>query len=185
MPRYQHSTVDSGYTLNASPLENPFTSDGVFQRVIAWYLPSEAYQQVSPQLTQFGEEAISQRVNDWIANAEKQEPYVKQYDAWGRRYPVDKLVTSEGWKQLGVWGATNGVVARGYESEYGAHRRIVQHSFNYIFSASSAVRSCPVSMTSGAARLTSKLLKDLSEDHFLHAVYRRLISRSEPWVSAQ
>ncbi|KPI43779.1 putative acyl-CoA dehydrogenase AidB [Cyphellophora attinorum] len=183
--RKNHSTVDTGYTLNASPLENPVTSDNVFQRIIAWYLPPHIRDEVVPQLIRFGEEAVSPRVNDWIANAEKQEPYVKQYDAWGRRYAVDKLVTSEGWKQLGVWGSKNGVVARGYEAEFGSHRRLVQHSFNYIFSASSAVRSCPVSMSSGASRLVSKLLKDLPPKHFLHAVYQRLISRTDPWVSAQ
>ena len=183
--RFQHSTIDTGYTLPTSPVENPFSWDHVYQRILAWYLPADVYQQVSPQLLRFGEEAISPRVNDWIANAEKQEPYVKQYDAWGRRYPVDKLITSEGWKQLGIWGAENGVVARGYEPEHGSHRRIVQHAFNYIFSAASAVRSCPVSMSSGAARLVSKLLRDQPDDHYLHAVYKRLVSRSDPWVSAQ
>lgn len=104
------STIDSGYRLQPSPLENPITSDPYFQRVIHWYLGSDLAHDVLPQLTKFGDEAVSDTVHAWIANAEKEEPYVKQYDVWGRRYPYDKLVTAEGWKRLGAWGAENGFV---------------------------------------------------------------------------
>ena len=104
------STIDSGYRLQPAPLENPVTSDAYFQRVISWYLGPDVKERVLPRLVEFGEEAISDRVHAWIANAEREEPYVKQYDAWGRRYPHDKLVTAEGWKRLGAWGAKNGFV---------------------------------------------------------------------------
>lgn len=104
------STIDSGYRLQPSPLENPITSDPYFQRVIYWYLGSDLADDVLPQLTKFGDEAVSDTVHAWISNAEKEEPYVKQYDVWGRRYPYDKLVTAEGWKRLGAWGAKNGFV---------------------------------------------------------------------------
>ncbi|ETN45971.1 uncharacterized protein HMPREF1541_00153 [Cyphellophora europaea CBS 101466] len=182
---FKPSTIDDGYRLSPSPLKNPFTSDHVYQRILTWYLPHDIYDQISPKLEQFAAESISPQVNEWIANAEVQQPYVKQYDAWGRRYPVDKLVTSDGWKRLGEWGARNGVVAHGYEPTYGPHRRIIQHAHNYIFSASSAVRSCPVSMTSGAARLLGKQLPSLPSTHPFHKVYAHLISRDDPWVSAQ
>jgi len=105
---FKPSTIDDGYRLSPSPLKNPFTSDHVYQRILTWYLPHDIYDQISPKLEQFAAESISPQVNEWIANAEVQQPYVKQYDAWGRRYPVDKLVTSEGWKRLGEWGAKNG-----------------------------------------------------------------------------
>lgn len=110
-PGLTHSTVDTGYRLQPSPLENPVTSDAYFQRVIHWYLGTELAKDILPQLTKFGDEAVSDPIHAWIANAEKEEPYVKQYDVWGRRYPYDKLVTAEGWKRLGAWGAKNGFVS--------------------------------------------------------------------------
>ena len=105
------STVDSGFILNPGELENPLTSDPFFQRVLNWYLPSDVLDNAVRGLTKFGDEAISSEIHAWIANAEKDQPYVKQYDVWGRRYPYDKLVTSHGWKKLGEWGARNGFVA--------------------------------------------------------------------------
>lgn len=56
---------------------------------------------------------------------------------------------------------------------------------NYIYSASSAVYSCPVSMTSGAARLFLQQTKDLPREHPFHEVYRRLTARQDNWISSQ
>lgn len=103
-----HSTVDSGYKLQPKVLGNPLSCDEYFQRILQWYLDPETLKAVLPQLVAFGDEAVSDEVHGWIANAEKEQPYVKQYDAWGRRYPYDKLITAEGWKKLGEWGANNG-----------------------------------------------------------------------------
>lgn len=79
------------------------------------------------------------------------------------------------------------VVAAGYEAEYGPYRRLAQHALNYIYSASSAVYSCPISMTSGAARLLSTLLPSLPTNHPFHEVYGRLTTRDSGrnWTSAQ
>lgn len=66
------------------------------------------FAKVKQQMTVLGEEAISEQVKEWNANAEKQQPYVKSHNVWGARYDYDKLVTSEGWKELGKWGARTG-----------------------------------------------------------------------------
>lgn len=63
---------------------------------------------VEPHLTQLGEEAVSPEVLGWNADAEVNQPYVKKYNVWGQRYGHDRLVTTEGWKQLGKWGARHG-----------------------------------------------------------------------------
>lgn len=104
----QPATTDSGFLLNPAPLSNPFTNDLAFQRVLACYVSPSTFTAIAPRLTKFAEEAISPEVNDWMANAERQQPYVKQYDVFGRRYDVDKLVTSTGWKEVGKWGIRNG-----------------------------------------------------------------------------
>ena len=145
-------------------------------------------QKALPDLTRFGSEAVSEEIHQLVANAEKQQPYIKVHDVWGKRYDYDKLVTSHGWKELGKWGAQNGVVALGYEPTFGNYRRIVQHATNYIFSASSGLYSCPTSMTSGAARLlTIQVAKDrLPPSHPFHEALRRVISRKDDrWVSSQ
>jgi len=102
------ATPDTGFTLSPPPLENPFTSDESYRRVLEWYLPRGIFEVVKPRLTKFAEEAVSEEVNEWISSAETQQPYVKTRDVWGKRYPYDRLVTSHGWKELGKWGARNG-----------------------------------------------------------------------------
>lgn len=82
-------------------------------------------------------------------------------------------------------GAVKWVVGHGYEDEFGENRRIVQHAFNYIYSASSAAYSCPVSMTSGACHLVRFHLDSVPTDHPFHELYAKLTARENSWVSAQ
>lgn len=102
------STTDTGFILSLPRLPNPATSDPAYQRVLQWYLPPSIYATLQPRLEKFGAESISDRVHEWIGNAEKQQPYVKTRNLWGERYPHDRLVTSDGWKQVGAWGIKNG-----------------------------------------------------------------------------
>jgi Adaptive response protein AidB N-terminal domain len=122
------ASADSGFVLSLPPLENPFTSDAFLLRTLSCmsirydtpsqehiltlrlqgYLPKETFASVHQQLAPLGDEAISDQVKEWNANAEKQLPYVKTHNAWGARYDYDKLVTGEGWRELGEWGARTG-----------------------------------------------------------------------------
>ncbi|KAJ6037402.1 hypothetical protein N7540_001681 [Penicillium herquei] len=185
MSQLSPSTAEKGFILSPAKLENPATGDKVFQRILNWYLPHDVVARITPELTKFGRDAISDEINNLIGNAERQEPYIKPYSVWGARYDTERLVTSTGWKELGKWGIKNGVVAFGYEEEFGSQRRIIQHAFNYIFSASSATYSCPISMTSGAARLVRHQLANVPSDHPFHELYARLIARENNWISAQ
>lgn len=63
-----------------------------------------------PHFTQLGEEAVSEQIQAWNADAEVNQPYVKKYNVWGQRYGFDKLITADGWKQLGRWGVKRGYV---------------------------------------------------------------------------
>ncbi|KAJ5688552.1 hypothetical protein N7462_002944 [Penicillium macrosclerotiorum] len=179
------STVDRGFILSPPALENPATSDRILQRILQWHLPRDIIAKISPELTSFGSAAISDETNALIGNAESQQPYIKGYNVWGKRYEAEGLITSTGWKQLGKWGIKHGVVGLGYEDDLGEYRRTVQHAFNYIFSASSAAYSCPISMTSGAARLVRSELSNVPADHPFHELYARLIARENNWISAQ
>ncbi|KAL3462144.1 acyl-CoA dehydrogenase/oxidase [Aspergillus heterothallicus] len=164
MTRLTPSTADEGYFLTAEPLRNPADSDAIYQRILQWHLPHHLLSTIKPRLSQFAAEATSEQINSWIGDAETHQPHVKGRNVWGARYDRDRLITSDGWKQLGKWGLSNG---------------------NYIYSAASATYSCPVSMTSGACRLVRHHLSSVPSDHPFHYLYARLTSRDDPWISAQ
>lgn len=122
--RPKPATANSGHFTRPEPLQNTYTSDGSLQRQLSCtleptlsrdiantssgYIPKDTLRHIQPHLTQLGAEAISEQVREWSANAETQKPYVKSHNVWGERYDYDRLVTSEGWKQLGRWGVRHG-----------------------------------------------------------------------------
>ncbi|RHZ63629.1 putative acyl-CoA dehydrogenase [Aspergillus thermomutatus] len=184
----QPATADRGSITIPEPLQNTYTTDTNLHRQLSWYLPSSTYQSIQSNLAQLGEEAISPQIREWSADAERHQPYVKGYNVWGQRYDYDRLITSEGWKQLSRWGARHGVVALGYEPTYGAFRRLVQYTVNYLYSPSSGLTSCPVAMTDGAALILSQQLQQqsLPAAHPFRVVFHRLTSRNEDfWTSGQ
>ncbi|CAG7933835.1 unnamed protein product [Penicillium olsonii] len=186
MPTTQPATADSGYITEPVSLENTYTSDPSLQRTLEWYLPSATLQSVRPHLTQLGAEAISERVREWSGDAERNVPYVKSHNVWGKRYDYDRLITTEGWKQLGKWGARNKIVSAGYDQSLGVDRRTVQYALNYLYSPSSGLYSCPISMTDGAAFILSSRISSLPSDHSFHAAFQGLISeKDDHWTSGQ
>jgi hypothetical protein len=92
------------------------------------YLPSSTLRSTESHFTQLGAEAVSDQVREWTADAERNQPYVKSHNVWGKRYDYDRLVTTEGWKQLGHWGARNKIVSAGYNPAFGLERRTVQYA---------------------------------------------------------
>ncbi|KOS40672.1 hypothetical protein ACN38_g8461 [Penicillium nordicum] len=182
----QPATADTGYITDPGPLENTYTSDPSLQRTLAWYLPSTTLQSVQPHLMQFGAEAISEQIREWSADAERNVPYVKSHNVWGKRYDYDRLVTTEGWKQLGKWGARNRIVSAGYDKELGIDRRTVQYALTYLYSPSSGLYSCPISMTDGAAFILSSRINRLPSTHPFHTAFQGLISeKDDHWTSGQ
>lgn len=57
-----------------------------------------------------------------MADAEKNVPYLKTWDTFGKR--KDELVTSEGWRMLQEIGIQEGMVAIPYENESGPYSRV-------------------------------------------------------------
>ncbi|EAU32854.1 conserved hypothetical protein [Aspergillus terreus NIH2624] len=184
--RVNPATAHTGHFTRPEPLQNTYTSDASLQRQLSWYIPHDTLTHIQSHLTQLGAEAISDQIREWSANAERQQPYVKSYNVWGERYDYDKLVTSEGWKQLGRWGVRHGVVSLGYDQTLGPERRLIQYAVNYLYAPSSGLYSCPISMTDGAARVLTNHLSALPADHPFHAVFQKLTSRGEDsWTSGQ
>jgi putative acyl-CoA dehydrogenase len=67
---------------------------------------------------------------------------------------VDEIEVSAAWDKLKDISAEEGIVSVGYDrAKWGDESRVVQFSKMYLFYSASAVFSCPLAMTDGAARL--------------------------------
>ncbi len=111
----------------------------------------------------------------------EKEPRLVPFDAWGNR--VDHIETAPEWERLGAISAEKGVVATAYERAHGEHSRVHQFALAYLYTPSSALYSCPLAMTDGAAKT---LLVHGDQDLIDRAV-PRLTSRDpeHAWTSGQ
>src|SRR5258706_5833970 len=160
-------------------LGNQYDDDALLRAYLRWRLPSTMLDEIEPDLRRLGHRAVT----DILALGEAAEsapPSDVPYDAWGRR--VDWIETSDAWHELDRISATEGIVARGYERKPGAHSRIDQFARLYLFAPSSALYSCPLAMTDGAARFL-----EVHGDATTEQVFAHLTSRDpkEFWTSGQ
>lgn len=88
------------------------------------YLPSEVKQELYPDLNRFGDVVLSRKVLDWVADSEKNLPYLKTWDTFGKRR--DELITSEGWRNLQDLGIEEGIVAIPFENKHKEFSRVHQ-----------------------------------------------------------
>ncbi len=131
-------------------LTNPFTSDSILRDLLQKLLPADILNKVEDDFTRFGQRVVDE-IEQLGERAEREEPQLINFDVWGHR--VDKLVVSTAWDKLKDISAEEGLVAIGYEREYNEYSRIVQFVKLYLFTPSSAIYTCPLAMTDGAARL--------------------------------
>lgn len=127
-------------------------------------LPPELATKVAPRLEALGK-ATADELARLVVEAESQEPEHVPYDAWGRR--VDEVRTGPAWEKLRVFAAKHGIVSAGYEESYGEHRRIVQAAILHVYSASSAIYSCPLAMTDAAARVLTDIAPPALRDRLV------------------
>ncbi|KAJ3154817.1 hypothetical protein HK101_001600 [Irineochytrium annulatum] len=161
---------------------NQYLNDPVLISILRRRLPSAVYDAIAPDLTAFGARVSSAEVAEWVRDAHANLPTLTQYDAWGKR--VDLLHTTEGWRKMKMLSAQEGLVAIGYERKTGEHARMHQFAKIYLYSPSSALYTCPLAMTDGAARVM-----ELHGEGFerRRVAYDRLTTRdpSKFWTSGQ
>ncbi|HET7396575.1 MAG TPA: acyl-CoA dehydrogenase family protein [Gammaproteobacteria bacterium] len=161
-------------------LSNQFADDGVLRGWLQARLPAEVRSGIEPGLTRLGARAAGEMLEmaaDALANPPRHVPY----DAWGRR--IDHIEVAPGWQALHRVAAEEGIVATAYEREHGAWSRVHQCVRLYLYNPSSAICSCPLAMTDGAARVI-----ELYGDATLkQRILPRLISRdpARMWTSGQ
>lgn len=130
-------------------LTNTYRSDETLQKIMRVLLSHDAQKVALAHLDHLGNRAAT----DMLAlaqDAEDHPPIHVPFDPWGRR--IDDIQTSLGWRTLEKIAAEEGIVATAYDRTYGPSSRVYQMALLYLYSPSSAIFSCPLAMTDGAAR---------------------------------
>lgn len=161
-------------------LKNTFDSDRVLLSYLERNLPADVLKKITPDLHRFGERVISDILR--MGNqAETEDPIHIPYDPWGNR--IDDIKVSPAWIELEKVSAEEGLVAIGHERKEGEFSRLYQFTKLYLFHPSSAVYTCPLAMTDGAA----KILELHGSPELKARAHKFLISRDPDtfWTSGQ
>lgn len=171
----------TGFLQEPPRLTNGWTGDRALREAVRFHLDEESFQRAAAELEGMGEVATSPETIALARQAESEPPEHIPYSAWGER--IDEIRVSPAYKELGRIGVEAGVTALPYESSpYGAQARVVWAGLMALWGPSSALYSCPVAMTDGAARTLLNHGDDADR-----AVVQRLTTRTfdEAWTSGQ
>ncbi len=161
-------------------LGNQFRDDAMLRLALRWMLPREVLTEIEPGLEALGARAVGDIM---VAGdeAEASPPRHVPYDAWGHR--VDRIEVSDGWLRLGRIAVEERLVALAYERAHGPWSRVHQMARVYLYAPSSAIYSCPVAMSDGAARA----LELLGDESLRAGPFGRLVTRdpARAWTSGQ
>jgi acyl-CoA dehydrogenase len=162
-------------------LPNSWTSDRILRDALRNHLGVEAFALAEHELAEMGAAATSDHMLSLAARAEREPPQHVPYAPWGLR--IDDIRVSDAYLELGRVGVKAGVTALPYEKTlYEDRARLVWAGLIVLWGPSSALYSCPVAMTDGAART----LIEHAEEDAVEAV-ARLTSRDPDfaWTSGQ
>lgn len=161
-------------------LRNPWESDRVLRQFLKRNLPSGIYSEVEGDLKRLADRVVNE-MESLAQEAELIQPVHVPYDPWGKR--IDDIRVTGAWNRLNDIAAEEGIVATGYERKHGEYSRLHQFAKLYLYHPSSAIYSCPLAMTDGAARL----IELYGSDEMKKRAYKFLTSRDPKtfWTSGQ
>ncbi len=161
-------------------LGNQYRDDAMLRLALRWMLPPDVLAEIEPGLDALGARAVGDIM---VAGdeAEASPPRHVAYDAWGHR--VDRIEVADGWRRLELIAIEEGLVALAYERAYGPWSRVHQMARVYLYAPSSAIFSCPVAMSDGAARVLELYGDEMLRD----GPFSRLVTRdpARSWTSGQ
>ena len=160
-------------------LGNQYDDDRVLRSFLRRYLTPHVLAEAEPGLRRLGGRAAGEMI-ELAREAERAPPVHVPFDAWGRR--VDEIRVSPAWRALHRIAAEEGIVATAYERMHeGA--RLHQFALLYLYHPSSAIYSCPLAMTDGAARV----LEAEADEELRREIFPHLVSRdpNEMWTAGQ
>lgn len=161
-------------------LNNQFTHDRVLKSYLERNIPQNILHSILPDLISFGDK-VATSIKSLGEEAESHPPVHIPYDAWGKR--IDVVKVSKAWEELHAVSAQEGIVAIGYEKKQAEYSRLYQFAKLYLFHPSSAIYSCPLAMTDGAA----KVLELHGTEEMKKRALKHLTSRDPKsfWTSGQ
>lgn len=161
-------------------LHNQWDDDAALRGVVARLTPAELYEEWEPGLRSLGERVVGE-VFALGDEAERLAPELVQFDAWGRR--IDRIRTVPAWQRLHGIAAQEGLLALPYERPDGVWSRLHQWARIHLFHPGSAVVTCPLAMTDGAAKILAREgPKELAERLVPHLTSR---DPESLWTSGQ
>lgn len=164
----------------APQLSNQYDDDQTLKSYLKRTLPKDILIEVEKDLHHFGERVASD-ILKLGEEAEKYQPIHIPYGPWGKR--IDEIQVSEAWNKLDRISAEEGLISIGYERKYGELSRIYQLAKLYLFHPSSAIYSCPLAMTDGAARVIEMHgSEEMKKNAFKHLTST---NPDEFWTSGQ
>ncbi len=169
-----------GFFQDPPRLGNTFDADAALRETLARLLPAEVHARLEPGWRDLGRAAAGP-LAELARAAEADPPRLVPYDAWGRR--VDDMRVSAAWGELHAEAARRGLAAVPYERDLGGWARVHQFALLTLYGPSSAVYTCHLAMTDGAART---LLEHASPD-LVRRIVPHLTSRDpgQLWTSGQ
>ncbi len=168
------------YFLESVPeIRNQFLEDHILRSYLKRKLPAAITSQIEEDLSRLGERVCGE-ILDLGLQAEKEEPVHIPFDKAGNR--IDRIQVSPAWERLAKIAVEERLISTAYDRKEGVFSRIHQMVRIYLFGPSSAIYTCPLAMSDGAARA----LELYGEGKFDHA-FKKLTS-SDPasfWTSGQ
>ena len=132
-------------------LSDAWHSDLILRQALHHFLGDDVFGAAEAELAAMGRTATSREILDLAARAELEPPVHIPYGTWGHRR--DEIRVSDAYLHLGRIGVQAGITSLPYESTaYREKARIVWAGLLALWGPSSALYSCPVAMTDGAAR---------------------------------
>lgn len=130
-------------------LGNQYDDDHLLKQYLAWKLPASMLVEIEPGLKKLGQKVVEE-IFKLGKDAEACPPIHIPYEPWGKR--IDHIKVAPAWKELDRISAEEELIAIGYKRQHGSWSRIHQFAKLYLFHPSSAIYTCPLAMTDGAAR---------------------------------
>lgn len=181
------SSSVAGFFQKLPTIPPQYEEDLTLRRIISLHLPTPTPSPIHQDLLRFSKLMLSPRIINYIADAERNVPYLRPLGTFGAENRTTSLATSEGWRALQDIGYKEGVVVTGYEDGHGEwNSRMYMFLKYHIWSGSAAMVTCPNAMQDGAAFLLEKHLDGENGDLFKQ-VRKRLLSRDldQVWTSGQ
>ncbi|UXI67463.1 acyl-CoA dehydrogenase family protein [Tahibacter amnicola] len=163
----------------AAELGNQYRDDRVLRSYLKRTLAADSLRMIEQDLHWLGEHAAVAWQRE--LRRSRSEPVHTPWDPTGTR--VDRIELTPAWQESRTIAAERGLVAAAYGSPLGDQGRVHQFAMVYLHHVASAIFTCPLAMTDGAATcLTASGNKRLIERALPHYLSR---DPATFWISGQ